>query len=43
MTGKDGGFFSSQDADSENVEGKFFLWSEKEIIKKIECRNGEAR
>jgi uncharacterized protein len=31
MTSKDGGFFSTQDADSEGVEGKFFVWTMKEI------------
>ena len=31
MTHASGGFFSAQDADSEGVEGKFFVWSAEEI------------
>ena len=31
MTHPDGGFFSTQDADSEGVEGKYFVWTPEEI------------
>lgn len=31
MTCPEGGFYSAQDADSEGVEGKFFVWEKKEI------------
>lgn len=33
MTSLEGPFFSTQDADSEGEEGKFFVWSEKEVDK----------
>ena len=31
MTSPEGGFYSTQDADSEGVEGKFFVWTPQEI------------
>ncbi len=31
MTSPEGGFYSGEDADSEGVEGKFYVWTEKEI------------
>ena len=32
MTSPEGGFYSAQDADSEGVEGKFFVWTPQELI-----------
>ena len=31
MTSKEGGFYCAEDADSEGVEGKFYLWDLEEI------------
>jgi uncharacterized protein len=35
MQHNDGGFFSSQDADSEGVEGKFFVWRWDELVELV--------
>jgi hypothetical protein len=32
MRAGEGGFYSAEDADSEGVEGKFYLWTEREIM-----------
>lgn len=32
MKSKEGGFYSAEDADSEGVEGKFYVWGKNEII-----------
>jgi uncharacterized protein YyaL (SSP411 family) len=35
MTSPDGGFYSAEDADSEGVEGKFYVWTRAEIDKVV--------
>ncbi len=41
MTSPDGGFFSSQDADSEGAEGKYYLFTPHEITAVLGQENGE--
>ena len=41
MISDDGGFFSAQDADSEGVEGKYFVWTRDEIICELGRSDGE--
>ena len=41
MTSQEGGFYSAQDADSEGVEGKFFIWLPQEIEDALGEEDGE--
>ena len=42
MLDPSGGFYSSQDADSEGVEGKFFVWRPEEVVEVLGRKDGEA-
>jgi uncharacterized protein YyaL (SSP411 family) len=33
MLDESGGFYSTQDADSEGIEGKFFVWTPPEVVR----------
>ena len=41
MTAASGGFYSTQDADSEGEEGKYFIWRPEEIIRVLGRDEGE--
>ena len=41
MTSPTGAFFSAEDADSEGVEGKFYVWSKTEVLKILSAESGE--
>jgi uncharacterized protein YyaL (SSP411 family) len=41
MTSPEGGFYSAEDADSEGVEGKFYLWTPDEIKLVLGRQDGE--
>jgi hypothetical protein len=41
MTSPEGGFYSAQDADSEGVEGKFFVWTPGEIKEILGEKDGD--
>jgi uncharacterized protein YyaL (SSP411 family) len=41
MFDANGGFYSTQDADSEGVEGKFFVWTPQEVEEILDERNAQ--
>ncbi|MDR3592577.1 MAG: thioredoxin domain-containing protein [Negativicutes bacterium] len=42
MTGPEGEFYSAEDADSEGVEGKFYVWTKQEIMGLLGAEDGAA-
>lgn len=42
MTDPQGGFYSTQDADSEGVEGKYYLWTPQEITEVLGKKDNKA-
>jgi uncharacterized protein YyaL (SSP411 family) len=42
MTDRSGGFYSSEDADSEGVEGKFYVWTRAELLNVLGADDGEV-
>jgi uncharacterized protein YyaL (SSP411 family) len=42
MTDAGGGFYSTQDADSEGEEGKFFVWTLQEVVDELGTDDGRA-
>ena len=40
MTDAEGGFFSTEDADSEGVEGKYYVWDREEIMSTLGPETG---
>ncbi|MHB8157223.1 MAG: thioredoxin domain-containing protein [Desulfocucumaceae bacterium] len=42
MTSPEGGFYSAEDADSEGVEGKFYVWKPEEIIQVLGAEDGRS-
>ncbi len=41
MTDQKGGFYSTQDADSEGVEGKYYVWTSREIAEVLGKKDGQ--
>lgn len=41
MTSPDGGFYSAEDADSEGIEGKFYVWMPDEVVKILGEKDGK--
>ena len=42
LTGEEGGFFCGQDADSEGVEGRYYVFSPEEVCRVLGQDRGEA-